>query len=137
MDLKISKLGPFFMFNGRLFHNVGPATEKARSPLVFNFDGGTASSFWVEDLSTLFPEAGGYPTRSAKYEGANPLRALKTKSRVLKSILKRTGSQCSLMRAGVICWRLRVPVMSRAAAFWTICKRDMADWGKPRYKELQ
>ena len=65
--------------------------------------------------------------RSVIYDGASPFRALKTKSKLLKSILNLTGNQCSSIRAGVMWSRFLFPVMSRAAAFWTICKREMVD----------
>ncbi len=38
---------------GRLFHNFGPAIEKARSPLNFNLDLGTINTLFSEDLSGL------------------------------------------------------------------------------------
>ena len=34
-DLKISMVGASLTWEGSAFHKVGPATEKARSPLVF------------------------------------------------------------------------------------------------------
>ncbi len=70
---------------GRLFHNFGPAIEKARSPLNFNLDLGTINTLFSEDLSGL-EDVFGFK-RSLRYSGAVPLRALKTNSKIWNSIL--------------------------------------------------
>jgi len=38
------------MYRGKLFHNFGPATENALSPLIFSFTRGTTKSKWSVDL---------------------------------------------------------------------------------------
>ena len=91
LDLKLSMVVQDFMCSGRLFQSVGPITENARSPLVTKFGGGMARSICVEDLSAL--TAGGAEMKSERYCGARPFKALKTKSKILKSIRYVTGSQ--------------------------------------------
>ena len=51
VDLNLSMVAQDLMCSGRSFKSVGPITEKARSPLVTRFVGGTARSIWEEDLS--------------------------------------------------------------------------------------
>lgn len=41
------------MLRGREFQSLGPATEKALSPLVFSLDLGQSKSNWSVDLSAL------------------------------------------------------------------------------------
>ena len=64
------------MYSGRLFHKVGPITEKALSPFEVNSVCGRARCIWDADLSVLM--AGGADNRSHKYCGARPFNALKT-----------------------------------------------------------
>ena len=45
--------GEDLIITGKLFHNLGPTTENARSPLVFNWMRGMESSDWSEDLRGL------------------------------------------------------------------------------------
>ncbi len=52
-DLKIPTLWAVLMCTGKLFHNLGATTEKARSPLFFNLALGTSRSTWLDDLSAL------------------------------------------------------------------------------------
>lgn len=59
--------------------------------------------------------------RSAMYLGQRPLSALKVINKILKSILKRTGSQCKRAKTGVMCSRFLFPVKSLAAEFCTVC----------------
>ena len=42
--------GACLMVNGRPFHSLGPAAEKALSPLSFRLDLGTSRSSWSADL---------------------------------------------------------------------------------------
>ena len=39
------------IYNGNLFHSLGPATEYALSPYVFSFATGSSSNLLREDLS--------------------------------------------------------------------------------------
>ncbi len=55
----------------------------------------------------------------------------------LKSMRNFTGSNFSSLRSGVAMSRLRLSRMSRAAAFWTLCRQMMVLSGKPAYRELQ
>ncbi len=56
-------------------------------------------------------------TESQQQTGPNPLRALQTSNRTLKSILEDTGSQCSENKTGVMCFVFLVLVKSLAVAF--------------------
>ena len=51
-DLKVSSGDAFLTWLGRLFHSVGPATEKEQSP-NFVEDSGTCRKFLDEDRSLL------------------------------------------------------------------------------------
>ena len=99
----MSKVSADLIGSGKLFHSSGAATEKERSPLVFNLDLGTSRKKASADLRALV----GLCTciRSVKYAGANPFKILKTNIRILKSIRKRTGSQWREARTGDMCSR--------------------------------
>jgi len=70
---------------------MGEATEKALSPLGLSLEYGTSRMRWVEDHSVLTGTC--WCSSSDKYDGATLLKALKTSSKILKYILKLTGSQ--------------------------------------------
>uniref|UniRef100_A0A8C7XU96 Uncharacterized protein n=1 Tax=Oryzias sinensis TaxID=183150 RepID=A0A8C7XU96_9TELE len=103
--------------SGRLFQSVGALTANALSPLLFSIDCGIVKRLFAEDLR-LRPGTYGM-RRSAIYLGASPPTALKAIIKILKSILKRTGSQCKDAKTGVMWSLILVPVKSLAAAFWT------------------
>ncbi len=63
---------------------------------------------------------------------ADKFKALKTKSKILKSTRNWTGGQCREARTGVMCSRFLVPVNNLAAAFCTNCNRFREDLGRPR-----
>ena len=69
---------------GSLLKTLGAATEKAWSPQCLYFDLGTSSNSWLIELRAL----PGLRTviSSDKYEGARPLRALKSYIKSLKSM---------------------------------------------------
>ena len=74
---------------------------------------------------------------SARYCGASPFIALNDKIPILKSIHCLIGSQCRSSRStGTTLPRLDTPPKSRAAAFWTDCKRCMSHNGSPAISEL-
>lgn len=56
--------------------------------------------------------------------GASPFKTSKTNDKILKSILKLTGSKDARIEA--ICSCFLVPVKSHAAEFWTNCQRESA-----------
>ena len=87
------------------------------------------------DLKVLVLSGGA--SSSAIYGGARPFNDLKTKRRVLKSVLNRTGSQWREAKTGVIWSRLRVPVSNLAAAFCTNWRREREAFVIPEYSELQ
>ncbi len=95
--------------SGRAFHNLGAKVWKARSPLVLSLVRGTTSGPRLADLSVLLGACAW--SRSDRYSGAWPQRALKVVTRTLNWILKLTGSQCKEAKTGVIwhvdggCWR--------------------------------
>lgn len=90
-NLKTASEGACLMYKGKLFQSFGAATAKARSPLLFNLALGETKSSCPADLSAL---DGAYGcNRSERYLGAVLFNDLKTKSKILKSILKRTGNQ--------------------------------------------
>lgn len=87
---------------GRLFQRHGAATENALSPSVLS----VLIFGRLRRRSPLFLKL--YLDRdltvssSEIYSGARPFRALKVMSNILKLILKLTGSQCKLIRTGVM-----------------------------------
>ncbi len=115
-DLKIPTLWAVLMCTGKLFDKLGATTEKARSPLFFNLALGTSRSTWLGDLSAL---TGVWICESSdKLAGANPCKILKTINKLLNSILKRTGSQCSEAKTGVMCSYFFVPV-NQSISIWS------------------
>ncbi len=134
-NLKLEIVWADLMLTGNKFHSFGPATEKARSPLSFNLALGIVKSCWSEDLKDL-AEVWRF-TRASRYVGAKPFKDLKTNTKSLYSIRKRTGNHLRENKIGVICSCLRVPVSSLAAAFWTTCRRAKAVWLTPIYIVLQ
>ena len=73
----------------------------------------------IADVDRLLP-----PTRqlSERYGGARLCRALYTRTASLNSIRRRTGSQWSCRKTGLMCSRRPVCVVSPAAAFCTDCR---------------
>ena len=111
------------MSRGRLFQSLGALLAKALSPLVTLLVLGTSSRARLADLNWRAGTCGF--SNSFRYPGARPFWALKVKVKILKSILRCTGSQCSEANTGVMCSDFLVPVMSLAAAFCMSCKRCM------------
>ena len=75
-DLKTPKEGADLIRRGRLFHNLGPATEKALSPLDLYLEGGTVRIIRSADLKVL---AGVYGfIRRDRYSGASPFKGALT-----------------------------------------------------------
>ena len=104
---------------GRAFHSVGPDTEKARRPYRSRWYRGVVNRCLSADLSVRVGVYG--VTSDDWYTGQRWYTAQYTSKRSLNSIRWRTGNQCRLNKTGVMWSRLRVPVISRAAEFWTIC----------------
>ena len=74
---------------------------KAQSPFVFSLDFGAVRRAPHEDLRL---RAGSYGIRMSVIKlGARHERALKVISKILKSILKQTGSQWREAKIGVMC----------------------------------
>ena len=72
----------------------------------------------------------------ARYGGASPCRHLLTSIKILYFIRMWTGSQCKSHRIGVMWSNLHVPVINRAAAFWT-CSLWMTQSPAPTSRVLQ
>jgi len=70
-----------------------------------------------------------FSIRSLRYTAAVPFSTFNVRNRMLYSDLKRTGSQCSWNKTGVICSRFRVRVNRRAAQFYTHCRRLVRERG--------
>ncbi len=128
-NLKVSGVRAVLIWMWKLFHTFGAATEKARAPRFLSLDRGTSRIIWLDNLSAL---AGVCTYKSSNKKGdANPFKTLKTSNKILKTILKQTGSQWREAKTRVMCSRFLVPVRSRAAAFWTNCNRRREDWSNP------
>ena len=88
---------------GRAFYNLGAANTKARSPRVaLGLIFGKLSKAPSLELLTLYLDTGLEVIKKLKYEGARPLKILKTIKRILNSILNFTGSQCKSTNRGVM-----------------------------------
>ena len=80
------------IYLGRAFYNLGAANTKARSPrVVLGLTVGQLSKVPSLELLKLYLDTG-LGVIKLKYEGAKPLKILKTINRILNSILYFTGS---------------------------------------------
>ena len=88
VDLNTSQEGASRTSIGSLFHNVGAATQKARSPYLVRVRGPGANCKWaVEDERSLIEDAGVLSdNKSLIYGGASPCLALYVSRRTLKTI---------------------------------------------------
>ena len=75
--------------------------------------------------------------RLTVYDGAWPARHWNTRTAVLNSTRCRTGSQWSCLKVGVMCSQRRTPVTSRAAAFWTDCRKCMLNIDRKKVKNAR
>ncbi len=118
-DLKLEIVRADLILTGNTFHSFGAATEKARSPLSFNLALGIVQRCWSEDLKDL-AEVWRF-TRTSRYVGAKPFKDLKTNTKSLYSIQKRTGKNM-FYRQIVLqhwCYPLIKPVYSRYNTLYT------------------
>ena len=105
----------------RLFHICGAATANDLSPrrvLVRC----TANVNVSDDRSRRLASEMSWQS-PGKYRGVWPCSVLYMNVASLKSTRRRTGSQCSSLRTGVMCSRRLVRVISLAAAFCADCRR--------------
>ena len=86
---------------GRLFQRRGPAEQRARSPMVRSFVVGPSRMNLLADLRVRGVVLG-VLISSCRYGGASPFMQLWVMTRILKSILAETGSQCREKRMGVM-----------------------------------
>ena len=64
------------MSSGRVFQTRGPATVKARLPIVESLTGGTSRRLVPAERNFRRPGRSATGTRGPKYRGALPLRTL-------------------------------------------------------------
>ncbi len=99
-DLKMGSDVNIWMSCGSAFQSLGAERLKDLSPMVDRRAGGVERREAEEDRSVW---EGVYISRSSVgYGGARLWRALNVRSRLSKSIQKRTGSQWSCLRMGVM-----------------------------------
>ena len=106
---------------GRLWHSLGPAAAKLRSPSFVLVRGTTNVGILVERSRLPLLTSLANLHLSCKYAGASPVKSWYINTASLKSIRRLTCNQLSYLRTCVMCSRLPVCVSSRAAAFWTDC----------------
>ena len=93
-------------FSGRLFHREAAAYENILCPNVFVRTYGTVSNFLVCDRRTRGASYG--VTRSRRYCGPVPGKALNVNTSTLNCILYRTGSQWRSISADLMDSRLPI-----------------------------
>ena len=87
------------------------------------------------ELLKLYLDTGLGVIKKLKYEGAKPLKILKTINRILNSILNFTGSQCKSTNKGVMWQYLLSLHINLAHMFCTRC--SLLSWYSSRpYKRL-
>ena len=101
-----------FMWLGNSFHSLGADVRKDRSPYIAVWLLGTLKSEKNSDRSIGIGIY--FSIRSLRYIGAVPFSTLNVRNRILYNDLKRTGSQGSWNKTGVIRSLLRVRVPKRA-----------------------
>lgn len=82
----------FLSWLGRPFHNFGVQTENSLSPHVFVVDVGVARSLRELDGNTR-DDFLSCNSASETYPGHSPCRALRTRSKILKTTRYEIGSQ--------------------------------------------
>ena len=118
-----------------MFHKIGAALEKHRSPYVTVRPLGTTSRVVLCDLSD---RPGWYMVSiSARYCGALPCRARCAIGNTLYFSLDSIGSQWSSCNTGVMWACLDVRDTILAAVFWTFCDLASSLPGIPYSRELQ
>ena len=96
---------------GRAFHNREPTTLNERSPKLTSFVRGTANRCCCEER--VRPVEHCRFSMSARYSGAVLLMHRKTCRRILNSMRRLIGRQCSCLRIGVM-WSHQVAEVSVA-----------------------
>ena len=120
---------------GSLFHIVGAATEKARSPNVLHVLEGMQRRFCFDDRRPGFWHLYG-SSISLMYDGACPCSDFHVNRHILKMIRWCIGSQCKLWSDGVIWSYLRTMQIDLAAAFCINCNLWIRCSGIPKSREL-
>jgi len=107
---------------GRLFQMCGLVTAKLLIPSVDVFLGTNSGPVSVSRLEILLAgDSRNWLTVVDQVKWHHPCRHSYTIMASLYLILWRTGSQWRLRSTGVMWSNFRVPVTTRAAAFWTAC----------------
>lgn len=100
LDLKRPRPVINCISSGSEVHNFVAPTANARFPQRLHLDLGTSRHHWPEELKRLSQFY--IVKRSVKEVGESPFNVLKTNNKMLKSILKCTGSQGRERRTGVM-----------------------------------
>ena len=103
---------------GRLFQARGPATARARSPIVERHVAGTRTSAVVAQRSRRRESTSDSGCiNSDRYCDAAPFRQRCTRTQILYWMRSGTRSQCNFTSSNVTWLNLRASAMSHAAAF--------------------
>ena len=116
LELNRSGDGDSLISSGILFHRRGAAAWNERLPKYSRRHFTGVSRCWSADRRARLGWYGA--SKSFRYAGASPFRALYIRRRILNLILYTTGSQWRLKRTGVICAYFLVRVTILAALFW-------------------
>ena len=136
--LKSVRLSQLLTWLGSWFHHLRLITLKALNANVFNFVLGSNSLFTILSLwSPCFLSSGNLTKRSLRYNGPAQSRHLNTRVNTLNCIHLLIGSQCSSHRHSEELWNLLFPNTNLAAIFYTLCIRDISEFGNPAKIELQ
>ena len=121
------------------FQREGPIEVKDRDWAIAVLVWGTRSSSLFDERSGRWEEAErGRSNTSAKYFGARPLCALKTRMMILNLMRAERGSQCSCSNMKVEMWEYRGRrAINLAAAFRTDWRGERRTLGRPMRRELQ
>ncbi len=114
--LKQATFGLLRISMGRGFQRNGATLLKALSLYILSLVLGSTNRKSLQFHKLYVGNI--FSIKSHRYEGVSPSYALKVSRRILKFILNFTGSQCRLLRSGLMCSNLFVPVTPLAAAFW-------------------
>ena len=101
---------------GRLFHARGPATAKARSPMVERRVPTPELQPWMQNVVDDVSMSDSGWLNSDRYCGAAPFRQRCTRTQRLYWMRSGTRSQCTFTSSGVTWSNLRASAVSRAVA---------------------
>ena len=124
--------------SGSEFHNIWPATAKARSAKCRRCEAGISCKCADDRKSQHRGTTVNLTIMSDKYFGANPWMDLQTTVLTLNCTLCATGNQCSsFLTKSVIGLNLERPETTRAAVLINIWSRCNSHVGQLMYRALQ